>query len=332
LRSSSHQVQRRNGAGGNVKGKRSNASKNKQDNRRLPKKSKEPEDNLLQFLFDEKDFSDIFELVVHATLAGFLETGGIFTLFAPSNNAFKNLPPGTNDVLFKKNKKFLPHLTAFVANHLHGAELHTDDIELGKGYDTFGDPIQFNIDPLTNDLLVNGIVIEKKDEQVKNGIVHEIDTALSPSWVFASLTGRVAQIAQTSTFSALIIQTGIDLNLAQSGEFTLLAPVNDAFGIFSENTVICLLDPLNVEILKEVLLFHVLKKEVLLLSDFEDGEKYKTLSGGKVKAKVDRFTDPVRFEVRFEDNALVVGGDVLANNGVVHVIDTVLDPETVCAF
>jgi uncharacterized surface protein with fasciclin (FAS1) repeats len=330
LRSSSHQVQRRNGAGGNVKGKHSNASKNKQDNRRLPnKKSKEPEDNLLQFLFDEKDFSDFFELAVRATLTGALESG-TFTLFAPTKNAFKNLPSGATDVLFTKNKSFLPHLTAFMANHLYGAELLTDDITDGNVYKTYGADIQFNIDPYTGDLFVNGIVIEKSDVRVKNGIVHEIDTALSPSWVFASLTGIVAQIGQTSLFFALITQTGIDLTLAESGEFTLLAPVDAAFTNLLQTTQVCMLDPLNVEILKEILLFHVLKKEVLFFADFEDGKKYKTLSGGKVKAKVNRKTDPV--ELKFEGDASVLGWDILANNGVVHVIDTVLDPETGCAF
>jgi uncharacterized surface protein with fasciclin (FAS1) repeats len=325
LRSSAHQVQRRNGAGGNVKGKRSNVSKDKQENRRLSKggKSKAPEDNFLQLLFDKKQFSDIFELLVRATLAGALEGGGPFTLFAPTDNAFKNLPIGTTDLLFK-NKKFLPHLNLFLFNHLLGAELLSEEITNGLVLGTFsGEAIQFNIDPLTGDILVNGIIITKTDERVKNGVVQEIDSnALSPSWVFSSLTGRVAQIGDTSIFLALIQQAGIDLTVA--GEFTLLAPVNSAFANLPATTQACVVNPLNVLILQEILLFHVLEKEVLLLANFEDGKKYKTLAKEKVKA--------TRDPLRFEGNASVLGGDILANNGVVHIIDSVLDPKTACVF
>jgi transforming growth factor-beta-induced protein len=327
LRSSSHQVQRRNGAGSNVKGKRSQVSKNKQENRRLSKKSKEPDENFLQFLIKKKDFEGIFELLVRAVFAGFLETGGPFTLFAPTNNAFKNLPEGTTDLLFK-NKKFLPHLRRFLANHLLGAELFTEQITENLVVGTLAnEAIQFNIDPLTGDILVNGIIISKTDERVVNGVVQEIDSkALSPSWVFASLTDRAGQIGELSIFLRLIINTGVDLTLSQSGEFTLLAPVDSAFASLSESTQTCLLAEANILILTEVLLFHVLEKEVLLLADFEDKKKYKTLSKGKVKA--------TRDPLRFEGTASVFDGfgDILANNGVVHVIDTVLDPEGACAF
>lgn len=324
MRASSHQVQRRNGVGANVKGKRSNTSKNKQDNRRLSKKgSKEHEENFLQFLFEKKDFSGVFELLVRASLAGALESGGPFTLFAPTDNALKNLPLGTTDLLFK-NKKFLPHLQRFLFNHLLGAELNSEDITNGLVLGTFsGEAIQFTIDPLLGDIFVNGILISKTDERVKNGIVQEIDsTALSPSWVFSSLTGRVSQIGETSIFLALITQAGIDLTV--SGEFTLLAPANLGFANLSATTQACVVNPLNVLILQEILLFHVLEKEVLLLADFEDGKKYKTLAHEKVKA--------TREPLQFEGNANVLGGDILANNGIVHIIDAVLDPKSACVF
>jgi uncharacterized surface protein with fasciclin (FAS1) repeats len=335
LRSSAHQqVQRRNGAGSNVKGRRSRnnvSTKNKNnqqhDNnrRRLSKggKSKVPEDNFLQLLFKKKQFSDLFELLVRATLAGALESGTPLTLFAPTDNAFNNLPIGTTELLFK-NKKFLPHLTVFLFNHLLNVELTSEEITNGLVVATIsGEAIQFNIDTLTGDILVNGIIISKTDERVKNGIVQEIDSnALSPSWVFSSLTGRVAQIAQTSIFLALIQQASIDLTVA--GEFTLLAPNDTAFSNLATATQACVVDPLNILILQEILLFHVLEKEVLLLANFEDGKKYKTLAKEKVKA--------TREPLKFEGNAGVVGGDILANNGVVHVIDRVLDPKTACVF
>lgn len=326
MRSSAHQAQRRNGAGNNVKGKSSNVSKTKLENRRLSKggkKSKEPKDNFLQLLYEKRQYSNIFELIVRAKLASAMEGGGPFTLFAPTNSAFENLPYGTTELLFK-NDKFMPHLTRFLYNHLLGVELLSEEMTNNLVVGTFsGEAIQFNIDSLTGDVLVNGIIISKTDERVTNGLVQEIDSnALSPSWVFASLTGRITQIGDTSIFLALVQQAGIDLSV--SGEFTLLAPVNSAFASLPATTQACVVEPLNILILQEVLWFHVLEREVLMLADFESGKKYKTLAGEKVKVT----TDPLRFE----GTASVLGGDILANNGVVHIIDTVLDPNTACVF
>jgi transforming growth factor-beta-induced protein len=329
--SSNHQVQRRNGG---VKGKRSSSSRNSISNsnkkdrhgrRGLSKggKSKKAKDNLFRFLFMEKDFSDITELLVRATLAGALESGGPFTLFAPTNNAFDNLPLGTKDLLFKKDA-FLPHLRTFLFNHLLGAPVDSGDLTNGLVLGTFsGEAVQFNIDPVTGFLHVNGILITKTDQQVLNGVVQEIDgAALSPGWVFASLTGRLSQIASTSIILALLTQAGIDLSV--SGEFTLLAPVDEAFTQLSTATQTCLTAVGNELILQDVLFFHVIKG-VLLSTDFEDGKKYKTLEGGKVKAT----TPPLQFE----GNVNVLGGDILANNGVLHIIDAVLDPgSSICPF
>jgi uncharacterized surface protein with fasciclin (FAS1) repeats len=331
LRSSSHQVQRRNGAGGNVKGKRSsdnNKISNTSDaNRRLSKggKSKAPKDNFLQYLYNEKDFTDIVELLVRATLAGAMESGGPFTLFAPTNNAFDMLPYGTKELLFKKDA-FLPHLRSFLFNHLLGAEALSEEFTDGLVAQTFsGERVQFNIDPLTGDTFVNGMMISKTDRRVINGIVQEIDSnALAPSWVFASLTGRISQIGDTSIVLALLTQAGLDLSV--SGEYSLLAPVNAGFAGLPEATQSCLVDPLNVLVLQDVLLFHVIK-DVVLGAGFEDGKKYKTLQHGKVKAG---FTET---SLQFEGYANVLGADILANNGVVHIIDSVLNPgSSICPW
>jgi transforming growth factor-beta-induced protein len=325
LRSSS-QVQRRNGG---VKGQRS-SNKNEPSSRRLQgksgsKKGKGPRHNILQTLANDNSFSDLFELIVRRTLAGALESGGPFTLFVPTNKAFRNLPDGTTDLLFKKDA-FLPHLQVFLFNHLINGVLLEEDITDGLVLPTFsGESIRFFINATTGDVFVNNREITHFDEIAINGNVQEIDESpLSPSWVFASLTTRVQQFGQTtSILLSLVVQAGLDFSV--SGEFTLLAPTNAAFTSLSPATIECIVAPANLFVLQDILNFHVIK-DVLLFSDFEDGEKYKTLEGGKVEAV--RTSDPVALSFQ---GANVVAADVLANNGVVFIIDGVLDPGSICS-
>jgi uncharacterized surface protein with fasciclin (FAS1) repeats len=319
------QVQRRSG----VKGQRSSNIK-KPSSRRLSKAkkgNKAPRFNILQTLANENDFRDVFELIVRRTLAGALESGGPFTLFAPTRNAFRALPDGIEDLLFK-NDAFLPHLQVFLFNHLVNGLILEDDLTQGRVLPTFsGESIRVFINETSGDLFVNGIEITKTDELAINGNVQEIDDRpLSPSWVFASLTTRLQQIGQqTSILLSLVAQSGLDFSVM--GEFTLLAPTNAAFTNLAQATQACFTDPANVLVLQDLLLFQVIKG-VLLFADFEDGEDYKTLEGGKVEATLT--TDPA---VLSFDGANVIGADILANNGVVFIIDAVLDPgSSTCPF
>jgi transforming growth factor-beta-induced protein len=284
-------------------------------------KAKAPKDNFLQYIFMKSEFSGLTELVIRARLAGDFESSGPFTLFAPTNNALSNLPEGTNKLLFEKDA-FLPHLITFLLNHSVNGQVLSDDLSNGLEVTTnAGESIRFNI--LLGDFFVSDILISDLDNLVTNGVLHEIDdNALAPSWVFSSLTSRVAQTVLTSTLLTLLERADIDLSGA--GEFTLVAPINDAFDALSLTTVACLVNPNNVGALQDVLKFHVLKG-VLLAADFEDGKEYKTLEGGKVKV-----TSLEPLELEGSANFLFVNS--LAYNGVVHFIDTVLDPGTSCAF
>jgi transforming growth factor-beta-induced protein len=297
--------------------------------------SKNSKRSILQFLFDKKDFEDLFELIIRVGLAGALESPGPFTVFAPTNDAFDNGLPtplvlgadiDIGKLLFKEDA-FIPHTRNFVLNHVLGGQVLAADISNGLVAGTFaGEAIGFNIatDPYSSQtsLFANGVQVTKTDQIQNNGVVHTLGGGvLNPSWVFSSVAFRAVQIAETSVLFALLGLAGIDLT--GPGEFTLIAPVNAAFTALPESTQNCLVDPLNVVALQQVLAFHVLKG-VITAADFQDGTKYKTLEGGKVKVTLDPFL--------FEGIANPLALDILANNGVVHLIGAVLDPGTVCDF
>ena len=107
--------------------------------------------------------------------------------------------------------------------------------------------------------------------------------------------------------------------LQADGPFTVFAPTNAAFEKLLASLGITADDLLNHPQLKEVLLYHVVSGQVLS-SDLQNGMMPATLTGETIK--VDLMSG-----VKINDSA-VTSADVLATNGVIHIIDTVLVPST----
>ena len=116
--------------------------------------------------------------------------------------------------------------------------------------------------------------------------------------------------------------TAADLvtTLKGAGPFTVFAPTDEAFAKLPAGTLDNLLKPENKPMLRRVLTYHVVPGKVLA-TDVVKVTSAKTVSGDSVRIKVDGSTVMV-------DKARVVKTDILASNGVIHVIDTVLLPPT----
>ena len=114
--------------------------------------------------------------------------------------------------------------------------------------------------------------------------------------------------------------TAADLGttLQGPGPYTVFAPTNAAFKAVGQDTLQQLLRPANKEQLTSVLTYHVVAGE-LQAADLRDGQTLETVQGQRLRVRVDGDT------VRVGD-ARVVQADVDASNGVVHVIDGVLQP------
>merc|ERR1711988_1104888 len=120
-----------------------------------------------------------------------------------------------------------------------------------------------------------------------------------------------------STLVAAVVAADLVDVLAGDGTFTGFAPTNDAFTNLPEGTLDSLLQPENVQQLTDILLYHVLGS-VVTSSDLYDGLSATTLQGSDVTIMV---TGGVMI-----NDANVIVADVLASNGIVHVIDAVLIP------
>lgn len=121
------------------------------------------------------------------------------------------------------------------------------------------------------------------------------------------------------TLTTALQAAGLVETLKGKGPFTVFAPTDEAFSKLPAGTVETLLKPENKEKLKSILLYHVVSgdvtaKQVMNLSSA------KTVEGHTVAIAASNGTVMV-------NDAKVVKADVMASNGVIHVIDTVLVPK-----
>lgn len=130
-----------------------------------------------------------------------------------------------------------------------------------------------------------------------------------------SIADTAAATPELSTLHRLVTEAGLTDTLRGTGPFTVFAPTNEAFSKVPAATMAQLAS--NKDMLRAVLTYHVVPGRVTA-ADVKTGP-VKTVQGANLAvSKAGAF-------VTVED-ALVTKADVMATNGVVHVIDTVLIP------
>ena len=132
------------------------------------------------------------------------------------------------------------------------------------------------------------------------------------------LVGLAAGAKDFSTLVAAVKAAGLVPALQGEGPFTIFAPTNDAFAKLPKGTVETLLKPENIDQLTAVLTYHVVPgkvkaKQVVGLTGAT------TLQGQRLDISVGDAGVTV-------DGARVLKTDLMASNGVIHVIDTVMLP------
>ncbi|MCT8162066.1 fasciclin domain-containing protein [Pseudoruegeria sp. SHC-113] len=122
-----------------------------------------------------------------------------------------------------------------------------------------------------------------------------------------------------TTLVAAVQAAGLVDTLKGEGPFTVFAPTDDAFAALPAGTVEELLKPENKEQLVAVLTYHVIPGKVMAADIAGKKMDVETVQGSA--AMVDA-TDGVMI-----DGAKVIQADVMASNGVIHVIDAVILPK-----
>ncbi len=119
-------------------------------------------------------------LVAAVTAAGLVDTlkgAGPFTVFAPSDEAFRKLPEGTVADLVKPENK--AKLTAILTLHVMAGKVMAADVAGKKLSPASVQGQQLHVDG-TNGVTVNGAKVVTADIACTNGVIHVIDTVLLP--------------------------------------------------------------------------------------------------------------------------------------------------------
>lgn len=123
-----------------------------------------------------------FNTLIKATeAANFIETlksPGSFTLFAPTDEAFANLPEGTLDSLLQD----IPKLQKIVAYHIASGDVRSDDLVQIDEAETLEGSI-VAIESADGKFKVNNANVLKTDILADNGVIHIIDQVLMPAMV-----------------------------------------------------------------------------------------------------------------------------------------------------
>lgn len=128
-----------------------------------------------------------------------------------------------------------------------------------------------------------------------------------------------------STLVAAVTAAGLAETLSGPGPFTVYAPVNDAFAALPAGTVESLLEPANKAQLTDVLLYHVDDRK-LTASMIPAGSNYFKPLLASERLCITAGSSGVTIADGTGEMANVVVADIMADNGVIHVVDKVLLP------
>ena len=128
-------------------------------------------------------FNTLVAAVKAAGLVEALKGPGPFTVFAPTDDAFAKLPAGTLESLLKDKEK----LAGLLKDHVIAGKVMAAEVKAGHAKTLQGNVLTFSVlegkgcmAPVSACVKVNNATIISTDVLADNGVIHVIDTVISP--------------------------------------------------------------------------------------------------------------------------------------------------------
>jgi len=274
-----------------------------------------PTPNVVQLAQSDTTLSLLVTLVTKAGLASTLSTTNNITVFAPTNAAFR--AAGYPDAVINglTDAQAAAGFTSVLTYHVVGAKVLSTGVPVSDTVKTLNGKNIF-ASKNANGVFVNGKKVIAADLNASNGVVHKINGVLLPP------TKTIAQIvtdgADFSTLEAAVTLAGLAGTLNGPGKFTVFAPDNAAF-VTSGLTSLAGVTPAQAG---AIVGQHAFTTNIFA-SDLTAGTtgatvnptETLTIALSPVTVKVTGGTLPA---------SGVTATDIVATNGVVHVINRVL--------
>uniref|UniRef100_A0A8C2D3F5 Periostin, osteoblast specific factor a n=1 Tax=Cyprinus carpio TaxID=7962 RepID=A0A8C2D3F5_CYPCA len=243
-----------------------------------------------------------------------LDGAGSYTMFAPSDDAWKELDPASNAALVSRNTKLYDALCYHVVNK----RLLTKDLKNDMILQSINDNHDLYINHYSNGVVtVNCARIIHANQVATNGVVHVIDRVIS--FAVQTIMDEIETNHDLATLKTVALRSGLHGQLGESKHYTLFAPTNEAFEKLDRDVLERLMS--DTTVLEALLKYHLLNS-VQCSEAIMAGSVYETLEGSNI-------------EIGCDGESLTVNGikmvlkkDIVTSNGVIHLIDQVLMPDS----
>lgn len=292
-----------------------------------PAMQDEPTTNIVETAVANGNFGTLVTAIQAAGLVDTLsDPDASFTVFAPTDAAFEMIDSATLEALVADsdalNSVLLQHVVQGEVDSVTAFSLN------GQSATTVsGSMIPIGLNAETDTLTFGGANVTMTDIYTTNGIIHVIDMVVVGDVELPTPANNIVDVARENgnftTLVAALEATGLDSVLADTdAEFTVFAPTDDAFALLGDDAINGLLA--DTDALSNILLNHVISGPAILqdaavtvaqsddnlVEVANEAQVALSLSGSNL----------------FVNKSAVSATDVMADNGVIHVIDQVILP------
>jgi uncharacterized surface protein with fasciclin (FAS1) repeats len=280
-----------------------------------------PAKDIVETAISQTQFSTLVAALTKADLVSALKGSGPFTVFAPNNTAFTTAKITSLDGLTKEA------LTPILTSHVVSGKVLAADVKSG-GVPTLNTSNGIYLSKNADGVFINGTIkVIQTDVSTSNGVIHIIDNVIIPAK--ESLVTIAAGNKDFSELVSLVLKAdpavAKALTDASATGFTVFAPTNAAFTeLYKTTPKATLLDPKNVKLLTDVLLYHVVPGRVFS-TDLPNVSGEVPTANPAAKLTFD-LAGGAKVKGKSSGNSTITAANILATNGVIHVIDKVLLP------
>ncbi|XP_076138503.1 periostin, osteoblast specific factor b [Alosa pseudoharengus] len=244
-----------------------------------------------------------------------IEGTGSYTFFAPSNEAWDLLEPEIRNSLVSN-----VNIELYNALHYHmiNKRLLTKDLKNGMVVPSMYNDLNLQINHYPNGIVtVNCARIIHGNQVATNGVVHVIDRVITA--VGRTIQDVIETEDDLSSLMTAASASGLLDKLGEPGHYTMFAPTNEAFDKINSDVLERIMGDQTA--LQALLNFHLLN--TLQCSEaIMSGASYETLEGTNIEIGCDGDS------VTVNGVKMVLKKDIVTTNGVVHLIDQVLMPDS----
>ena len=285
-----------------------------------------PTNTITDVVVNNSGFSVLKEAVVKAGLDATLRGTGPFTVFAPDNTAF-----ASSGITSATVTALTPaQLSDLLLYHTIGSKILAANVPAGpnaKVVTAGGDSVF--VTKNASGVYVNGIMVKTADVAADNGVIHVLSKALNKPSGNIVATAQAAGSGLDSLVKAIVRANNAPggdptlINTLSSATITVFAPTNAAFTQLLSALSLTDINQIPVSTLLAVLRYHVVGGRAFS-SDLTNGS-LTMLAGGTTTISLSSGAT-IKGNSNGGNASNIIATNIMANNGVVHVIDRVLLP------